>query len=293
MKSEPSACHKLLSILWLLEQDCLPTKECQVFELCPPTSSSRQFENILWTIDSPTVSSASFLKWWSSKQGLETLKSCLSLFVPVHNIFQRTFFAWPSLSYDRATAFALRFLPILVIVSWFWRTSWFEHVSELFNDTFVRFAFTLSASQIFVVKKGCWFSKFDKFHQFLQHGAMLCFLPAILISSTYTDKNNLCFRERTDIPNAELFPSQERPNRTSSNCHSQKRPANGCPYKFRSRGTTGSSMFDHEFGHFWVVEDGSNKSGHSDYGFLRSFGASSILVLVSRYHTGWLSCTTR
>ena len=35
-------------------------------------------------------------------------------------------------------------------------------------------------------------------------------------------------------------------NRVSLNCPSHKRPASGCPYKFRSRGTTGSSMFAHD-----------------------------------------------
>ena len=36
---------------------------------------------------------------------------------------------------------------------------------------------------------------------------------------------------------------------TSSNCLSHKRPASECPYKFRSSGTTGSSIFAHDFGH--------------------------------------------
>ena len=47
MKSnEPSVCHKLLSITCLLEQACLQTKECQVYQFVPSTSISRQFENI-------------------------------------------------------------------------------------------------------------------------------------------------------------------------------------------------------------------------------------------------------
>ena len=58
----------------------------------------------------------------------------------------------------------------------------------------------------------------------------------------------LVFGGQTDILNLVLFPIQV-PNSTSSNCLSDKRPAGGCPYKFRSRGTTGSSMFDIKFGH--------------------------------------------
>ena len=46
-----------------------------------------------------------------------------------------------------------------------------------------------------------------------------------------------------------------------------KRPAKGCPWRFRSKWTTGSSMFDHDFGH-----SGRGRriqiSGHSDSGIL-------------------------
>ena len=38
-------------------------------------------------------------------------------------------------------------------------------------------------------------------------------------------------------------------NRIFSNCLFHNSPANGWSYRFRSRGTTGSSMLDHDFGH--------------------------------------------
>ena len=58
-----------------------------------------------------------------------------------------------------------------------------------------------------------------------------------------------------------------------------KRPASGCPYKFRSRGTTGSSMFDHDLGH--VCRGRRNHiSGHSDFGIVNNYGASSIVTWV-------------
>ena len=41
--NEPSVCHKLLSMLWLLEQVCFPAKECQVYQFVPHTNVSRQF----------------------------------------------------------------------------------------------------------------------------------------------------------------------------------------------------------------------------------------------------------
>ena len=49
-----------------------------------------------------------------------------------------------------------------------------------------------------------------------------------------------------------LFPaifSHPSSNKTSSTCFLRSGPANVCPYKFRSRNTTGSSMFDHDLGH--------------------------------------------
>ena len=42
-------CHMPESILWLLLQICWPTTECQVFQIVPNTSISRQFVSILLT----------------------------------------------------------------------------------------------------------------------------------------------------------------------------------------------------------------------------------------------------
>ena len=99
-------CHMLGSILWLLVQVCFQTKECQAYQTVPCRSIPRQFMIILWTIlRSCPVSS--FLKWWSSKHGVETFTIAEPLYLPVRNIFPRTsshdlpcheikrlFFAW-------------------------------------------------------------------------------------------------------------------------------------------------------------------------------------------------------
>ena len=86
---------------------------------------------------------------------------------------------------------------------------------------------------------------------FFHIGLKFCFLPAILMSSTFSHKNNRC----------------------------SPWPASGRPYNFRSRGTTGSSMVDHDFGHLrrgrrfhnyiwtFLVLD-----------FFTNFGASSIFT---------------
>ena len=78
-----------------------------------------------------------------------------------------------------------------------------------------------------------------------------------------------------------------------SKCLSHKWPASGCPYKFGSRRTTGSSMVDQDFGH---LSRGRriNISGDSDIGILSNFGASSIFTWsVSCYCVGCLSIATR
>ena len=46
----PNVCHKLWSMLCLLEQVCLRTMECQVYQFEPSTSISGLFENIHWII---------------------------------------------------------------------------------------------------------------------------------------------------------------------------------------------------------------------------------------------------
>ena len=81
-------------------------------------------------------------------------------------------------------------------------------------------------------------SRSTLFIKFFHMGAFFCFFPVILISSTDPEKNNqsLFSVNRQTFPIRYFFPSTS--NRTSSNCLSHNRPANGCLYKFRSRRTT-------------------------------------------------------
>ena len=105
-------------------------------------------------------------------------------------------------------------------------------------------------------------SRSSSFINFFHMGAIFCLFPDILMSSTFSDKRiNLVFGEQTSI--------------LLSNCLTHSSPARGCPHKFRSRGTSGSSMFDHDFGHL-CRGSRIHISGHSDFGILRNFGASSI-----------------
>ena len=79
--------------------------------------------------------------------------------------------------------------------------------------------------------------------------------------------------EQRDIPNLETF-SQPCFNRIFSNCLSQNSPAKRWPYRFRSRGTTGSSILEHDCGHFVSWQTSPN------VWTFRNFGASSIFNLV-------------
>ena len=70
-------------------------------------------------------------------------------------------------------------------------------------------------------------------------------------------------------------------------------PAKGWPYKFFSRGTIGSSILDHNFGHLCRGRR-IQLSGHSDLGIFINFGASSIFTLgASRCCVCCLSIATR
>ena len=102
---------------------------------------------------------------------------------------------------------------------------------------------------------------------------MFCFFPASFISFTYTDKNCL-FSWLTKKHSQFGTFSQPYFNGTFSNCLSQNSPAKGWPQRFHSRGTTGSSILDHDLGYLWRI----HISGHSDFGFFNSVGASSILT---------------
>ena len=84
---------------------------------------------------------------------------------------------------------------------------------------------------------------------------------------------------KEDIPKLGIF-SQPCFKRIFSNCLSHNSPAKGWPYRFRSRGTTGSSMLDHDLGHLCRGRR-IQMSGHSDFGTFNDLGASSIFTWVS------------
>ena len=100
----------------------------------------------------------------------------------------------------------------------------------------------------------------------------------IFMSSTYTDKNNPFSRCAKRHSQFGIF-SQPCFSRIFSNCLSHNSPTKGWPYRFRSRGTTGSSILDHDLGHLCLGRR-IQMSGHSDLGIFNNLWASSIFTRV-------------
>ena len=242
----PNVCRKPESILWLLLQNCWQTKECLIYQLVPSTSISSICEH---TFDnSPTDSSSSFLNWWSPKQRLETLYNWSAFFCQLavsinafsslsfHVIGPRAFFAW---GFSHPGNFSVAPAEI--------------RDSNLFVHSSLMISFGLHSRWVNPKKTWCGSDVGSSistcFIKFFYVRAIFCFFPAILMSSTCTDKNNPCFRwtKRHSQLGTFCHPSSDG---ISSNCLSHNNAASWCPYKFRSRGTTGSSMFDHDFCHW-------------------------------------------
>ena len=100
------------------------------------------------------------------------------------------------------------------------------------------------------------------FIHFVHVGATFCILPAIVMSFTWFYYNKPCFRW------------------TQRHSQRHKRPASGCPCKFRSRGTTGSSIVWPRFWPLlsWKTYPYIYTCGHCDFRIPSNFGASFIFT---------------
>ena len=150
----------------------------------------------------------------------------------------------------------VKFFPPWYFVSCSSKNSWFELFSVLLTSDFI--------SQMHVVKKWCWFSKIDQFHQFLPHRTYILLLSTILMSSTCTDKNNPCFRwTKRQSPFGTFFPIQVL--RTV--------------FPTRDQQVGARTNVDREEPldlQCWSI----HISGHSDFGILSNLDASSISTWV-------------
>ena len=147
----------------------------------PIRAKDKHFKTIWeYTSDnSPTVSNSFFLKLWSSEQVVETVFTCSVFLFASHNTSPRTFSR--VLPCRRTTRLFLReVFPTLVTNFSVAVTEFRDSNSSLCwsTNSFVRFTFTLSASQIHMVEKWCWFVKIHEFHQFLAHRSQIQFLSS-------------------------------------------------------------------------------------------------------------------
>ena len=156
--------------------------------------------------------------------------------------------------------FAVSFDALLCMT--FQQKSWIRtHVTV--HNILACLTFSLSTTQINMVKEWCRFSQINVFMSIFQVGLIFCFFPPSMISSTYTDKKSPSSRSTNKHSQFGNF-SQPCSIRTFSHCLSHNSPAKGWPYRFRSRGTTGTSILDHDFGHFCRGRR-LQMSGHSDF----------------------------
>ena len=240
-------------------------------------SISRLFVSILLTI----LQQIPILLLWidgHQSMGVETLYSCWFVLFTSSQYRDTHFLAWSSTSYDHEEMSASGFPT---------QSSFSFAPAEILDSNMFRQPSTISslvAHCLWVQPKWTWSRKdvgsptSTSFIGSFHIGSMFCFFPASFMSCTYTDKNGFLGLQ-VSIPNLELFPNRVSID-LSQNYLSHNSPARGWPYRFRSRGTTGSSMLDHDLGHLCFGRR-LQISGHSDSGTFSNVGASSILTCVS------------
>ena len=189
---EPSVCHKLVSILMAARASLITDQKMSGL---PIRAKYKHFKTIcehtliiLQLIQAP----APWLDDHPSKD-LKLCTSALAFCVPIHNVSTQ-FWARPSMSQNNATVFAWRFShPGSFSVAAAEIRDSNISLYSFFTD-FVHFTFTLSTSQIHMVKKWCWFAKIHKFHQILPHWSH------IPLSSSHFDVNNVNRQEQSLFP---------------------------------------------------------------------------------------------
>ena len=155
----------------------------------------------------------------------------------------------------------------------------FKHGSVIAHNIFTYFTLSLSASQVYMIKERCWFSQINFFIEVLSTSdeCFVSFQP--ILCQPHTQIRITLFWWCTKRLSQFGTFSQPYFNRIFSNCLSHNSPAQGWPYRLRSRGTTGSSILDHDLGHLCRGRR-IQMSGHSDFGFFNNLWASSIFTWV-------------
>ena len=139
----------------------------------------------------------------------------------------------------------------------------------------------LSAAQVYMIQERCWFSQIDFLYRVLSTSDQDFVFPANFYVHPHTQIGIIPFSRCTKRHSQfGIFLPAHVFNRTFSNCLSHNSPAKGCPYKFFSRGPTGSFHTGPWFWPFVFVVDESKCLGHSDLGIFNNLWASSIFTWV-------------
>ena len=179
---------------------------------------------------------------------------------PTHTIVPHI--SWHDLPYRR-TVKKYEDFPSMVFFSCSCGNPGFKHGSIIVNNTTAYFTLSLSTAQVYMIKESVGSPKSTSSLCTFQIG-LIFFFPANLMSSTYTVQNDPFSRSTNKHSQLETF-SHSFSKRIFSDCLSHNSPAQGWPYRFRSKGTTGSSTLDRDFGHLCRGRR-IQRSGHSDFG---------------------------
>ena len=83
----------------------------------------------------------------------------------------------------------------------------FEHGSVIVHNIFAYFAFSLSASQVYIIQERCWFSQIDFFVEYFPHRIKILLRSSQFLCRPHTQIRTILFHdERRDIPNLEFSP---------------------------------------------------------------------------------------
>ena len=260
--------------LWSHVRHCWPTIEYLVYQLVPDIDISRQIVNILLTI----LPQISILLLWSVGHRCRELILCRvveSSFLSTHNIVPHI--SWHDLPCHRTTKTYSDFPSMVIfplLLRKFWIQTWFCNCPQylcLFHIVFKYIPGTHDRGKMLVLPNQLLCSVLFTSDQ--------CFVSFQPLMSPHTQIRTTLFSRCTNKHSQLETFSQPFFNRTFSNCLSHNSPAKRWPYRFRSRGTTGSSILDHDLGHLCRGRR-IQMSGHSDLGIFNIFEAFSIFTWV-------------
>ena len=160
---------------------------------------------------------SSFLKFWSSKQRVETLHNGSVILFASSQDLSTHFFAWPSMSLDHATVFAkgLSHPGDFSVASAEIRDSNIFRYSSM--TSFVRLALTMNTSQYTWSRNDVGSPRSTSFINLFHMVTIFCFFSSHFWCHPRIPTRVVpVFDEHTDIPNSVLFfkPSSNRPSST-------------------------------------------------------------------------------